>query len=199
MSIYSRNLLAGVAVATLAALAACSPTATSDPGTGSAASSNAAGASQSQAAQPKPTLPTNGKCELIGTDKATALVGSTVTSSSSTTAAVEGIALIDGCTFVGAPGTLTYNVLNFTGVKTASAFVTQTKTALAGIPGATPFDVTGGDASVGFTTVIGAEVTATIGVAKGTYEIGVTSTATDAETAKKIATSTLAILLDAVG
>jgi hypothetical protein len=191
---YSKGLL--TAVAALATLAACgTPAASTD-----SPSPGGAGNAQTEVAAPKPALPTNGKCVLITADKAASLVGSTVTSSSSNATGSAGIARVDGCTFVGTASNLGYDINNFSGgAATASAFVAQAKTAMAGRPGITPFDVTGGDASVGFTSPVAAKVMARIQVAKGPYTIDVNATAADAETAKKISTSALAVLLDAVG
>jgi hypothetical protein len=137
---------------------------------------------------------------LITTDKAAVLVGSSVTSSSSNATGGDGIARVDGCTFIGASSNLGYDVNDLSGSPmTAAAFVAQAKTAMAAQPGVTPFDVTGGDSSVAFTVAVGAKVMARIEAAKGPYTIAVNSTAADAETAKKISTGALALLVAAVG
>jgi hypothetical protein len=195
MSRYSRGLFAVVAPVVLATAAACGPTA-SEPG-----GDSTAGSGQTSAAPPAVTLPTNGKCVLITAEKATALLGGSVTSSASSVDDEDGFVRIDGCAYSGSAGAnLGYDINDIsTSGTTPSTVVTQAKAAMAGQPGVTPFDVTGGDASVAFTMAIGGKVMARVEVAKGPYTVAVNSTAPDADTAKKISTGALAILLAALG
>jgi hypothetical protein len=197
---YSRTLLAAVAGLALATLTGCSNSTSSDPSGGTGGGPSAGGNTQTAAAAPNPALPTNGRCVLITTDKAAALVGSAVTSSASNVTGEEGIVHVDGCTFVGASSNLGYDVNDFKAAPmAATAFIDHAKTEMAGEDGVTQFDVSGGDASVGFTVAIGPKVMARIEVAKGTHVVAVNSVAPDAETAKKISTGAVALLLAAIG
>ena len=201
MSEGLRTLAAGpLAAAMLAVLAACGPTATPDPGPGSTPSANGVTVSQSPSGQPNSALPSNGSCVLISSEKAAELVGSAVTSSPSAGAGagIPGAVYVDGCAYAGTPGTLSYDVVNLNDATTAAALINRIKAAAAATPGTTPFDVTGGDESLGYTTTIGGQTTASVGMAQGTYQLGVTATAADTEPAKKTATGALALLLDAV-
>lgn len=188
---YSKGL---IIAAVLGTLAACGPDAT----TGSPATADTA-AAQTEAAAPKPPLPTGGKCVLLTEDKAVSLVGSAVTSSSTNVTGGEGIVHVDGCTYIGGSSNLGYAVNHLKGAgMTATTFITQAKAAMAAQPGVTPFDASGADDAIAFTVPIGGKVMARIEAAKGTYTVAVNSTAADAETAKKISTSALAILLTAL-
>jgi hypothetical protein len=191
-----RYPLALVAAVALVAFAGCEKPAASQPGP----APSVEGTRQASSAPPAATLPTNGRCVLITTEKATQLVGSSVTSSASNVTNEGGMTRIDGCTYVGSASNLGYDINQLTGAGvTAAAVVAQAKAAMAGQPGVTAFDVTGGDSSVAFTVAVGPKVMARIEVAKGNYTIGVNSTAADAETAKKISNGALAMLLAALG
>jgi len=203
MSRPSRGRLtvgAAVALAVVVTVGACSKPAPSSAGTEpTAAGPGAAGATATSAAPAKVSLPTGGKCVLITAATAAELVGSSVKSSSTNVTGEAGMVRVDGCTYIGSFSNLGYDINDLSGGgASAAAIVAQAKTVMAAQPGVVPFDVTGGDASVGFTAPVGPKVMARIEVAQGPYAIAVNSVAADPATAKKISTGALAILLAAV-
>lgn len=165
----------------------------------SSTSSNApsAPASTSPSVLPAKTLPENGKCVLITAEKAAELLGTTATGTSANHSDTT-IRHIDGCAYTSAAGNLGYDVNDYaTAGVSAGSIVAQAKSAMSAQPGATPFDITGGDSSVAFTTQVGPKVMARVEVAAGTLTIAINAVTVDEPTARKIAIITLATLLSA--
>jgi hypothetical protein len=180
------------------ALAACGSTDT--PSSGSGGTSPPGPAATSAAAPPKASLPTNGQCVLIPTEKAATLLGSTPTSTSVEVEGEDGIVKIDSCTHAGAGSSVSYAVNDYAKAPlTPAMIVDQATAAMSRQSGPVKFDVPVGDKALGFTAAVGGQTMARIEIAKGTLTIGVNAVAPDAATAKQIALGASQLLVAAVG
>jgi hypothetical protein len=188
----------------VAAVAGCGSTkapssSAATPGSNATAATGAAPAPTPTPTKAKAGLPVGGKCVLIATSQASSIIGSTPKSSASGVKGGDGIVHNDGCTYIGTPNSLGYDVNDYSGAGGDPRTIVQQ--ALAGMgraPGAQKFDVPGGDASLGFTAPVGPKTMARIEIAKGSYSISTTGTAPDPTKAKEIALAAAALLLTAV-
>jgi hypothetical protein len=185
-----------VAALVVVALAACGPTDTPAPADGS----NPPGSAATSAAPPKASLPVNGRCVLIPTEKAATLIGSTPKSSATSVTGDAGITHVDGCTHTGTTSNLGYDINDFAASgQSPTVFIDRAASAMAAAPGVEKFDVPLGDKAIGFTVPVGSKVMGRIEIAKGSLTIAVNATSPDAATSKRIALAAAQLLVAAVG
>lgn len=153
---------------------------------------------------PTPAAAPLGHCGLISLAAATDILGTTprqLPAAGTPPVGEDGgvrITKLDGCSYSADPS-LGYDVLTVEGAGSPVTLVGAARGRLAALAGAKEFAVGLGDASLGFTAAVGAKTMARIEVAKGTTEIAVAVTATDAVKAQSVALEAARRLVAAVG